>query len=148
MKLVQQTFTLLTLREHPTGIWMLSGLTAAIGTLIFITSEFPIDVFGLFCIICANLMMFSSPVKTCLFNKHLNLVTFKQTGWLGTYSISYPINKIAEIQVKPIRLLGITFYRLSLRLLEGHQFYLTPIPTTDWKLLQKLAGYIQQFLNY
>lgn len=146
MKLVQQTFTLLTLRERPIGIWILSSFTAALGLLIFIAYNSPVDLLGLFCITCANLMMFGSPVKTCLFDKNRNRVTFKQKGWLGNKAISYPINKITGVQVEPINLLGIKFYRLSLRLLSGEQFYLTPIPTTDWKLQKKLASYIQQFL--
>ena len=147
MKVVQQTFTLLTLRERPIGIWILSSLTAAVGLLIFISSSPPVDWFGFFCINCANLMMFGSPVKTCRFDKHQNTVTLKQKGWLGTQITSCPMNKITAVQVEPFTVVGIQFYRLSLSLLSGERFYLTPIPSTDSQLQQKLANYIRQFLS-
>lgn len=147
MKIIRQSFTLLTLQERPIGIWLLSSLTAALGLLIFISSNSPIDLFGLFCIICANFMMFGSPVKTCLFDKLRNQVRLEKKGWLGTQVIDYPINKITRVQVEPLRFLGIQFYRLSLTLLSGRRFYLTPIPSTDCKLQEKLASCIQQFLS-
>ncbi len=147
MKVVEQTLTLLTLQERPIGIWLLSIGTATVGLFIFISQNPPIDWFGLFCIIGANFMMFNSPVKTCRFDKHHNRVTFKQKGWLGTKMISCPINKITGIQVESLNFLGIQFYKLSLRLVEGEHFYLTPVPSTDSQLLQKLARYIQQFLR-
>ncbi|MBD2743611.1 hypothetical protein [Coleofasciculus sp. FACHB-1120] len=147
MKVIQQTFTLLTLRERPVGIWILSSFTAVLGLLVFISSNWPIDFFGLFCIICADLMMFGSPVKTCRFDKHLNRVILKQKGWLGTHVTGYSIDKISSVQVEESNLGGIRFYRLTLTLLSGQRFYLTPIPSTDWQLQQSLASYIQQFLN-
>ncbi|MFE1746565.1 hypothetical protein [Coleofasciculus sp. H7-2] len=148
MKVIQQTFTLLTLRERPVGIWMLSSFTAVLGLLVFISSNWPIDFFGLFCIVCANLMMFGSPVKSCRFDKHLNRVILKQKGWLGTQVTGYSIDKITGVQVEESNLGGIRFYRLSLTLLSGQRFYLTPIPSTDWELQQSLASYIQQFLSH
>ncbi len=147
MKVIQQTFTLLTLRERPVGIWMLSSFTAVLGLLVFISSNWPIDFFGFLCIVCANLMMFGSPVKTCRFDKHLNRVIFKQKGWLGTQVTGYSIDKITGVQVEESNLGGIRFYRLSLTLLSGQRFYLTPIPSTDWQLQQSLASDIQQFLK-
>ncbi|MBD1840879.1 hypothetical protein H6F78_10420 [Coleofasciculus sp. FACHB-64] len=148
MKVIQQTFTLLTLRERPVGIWILSSFTAVLGLLVFISSNWPIDFFGLFCIFCANLMMFGSPVKTCRFDKHLNRVILKQKGWLGTQVTGYSIDKITDVQVEESNLGGIRFYRLTLTLLSGQRFYLTPIPSTDWQLQQSLASYIQQFLSH
>jgi hypothetical protein len=148
MKVIQQTFTLLTLRERPVGIWMLSSFTAVLGLLVFISSNWPIDFFGMLCIVCANLMMFGSPVKTCRFDKHLNRVILKQKGWLGTQVTGYSIDKITGVQVEESNLGGIRFYRLSLTLLSGQRFYLTPIPSTDWQLQQSNARYIQQFLSH
>lgn len=147
MKVVEQTLMLLTLRERPIGIWILSSLTAIVGLFLFLSQNSPIDWFGLFCIIGANLMMFTSPEKTCRFDKHDNRVTFQQKGWLGTKMISCQINNITSIQVESLNLVGIQFYRLSLRLVKGERFYLTPVPSTDSQLLQKLASYIQQFLK-
>lgn len=148
MKVVQQNFTLLTLRDRPIGIWILSSLTAAVGLMIFISYDSPVDWLGLFCIICANLMMFGSPVKICRFDKHSNQVTLKQKGWLGTQVSRCPINKITGVHIEPISFVGIEFYRLSLKLLSGERFYITPIPSTDWKLQKQLASYIQQFLRF
>jgi hypothetical protein len=147
MKIVQKTLTLLTLKESPMGIWGLSILTATLGLLIFLASISPIDYFGLFCIFCSNLMMFGSPVKICEFDKPSNRVTFKQKGWLGTQVISCKLNEIKKIHVEPLKIVGIQFYRLSLKLLKGKQLYLTPIPSTDWKKQEKLALHIQNFLR-
>jgi hypothetical protein len=147
MKVVQQTVTLLTLKERPIGVWMLSGLTAAIGLLIFLSSNSSIDWFGLVCIGLANGMMFGSPVKTCQFDKQSNWVIFKQQGWLGTKVIRRPIYHITDVQVEPLNLFGLNLYRLRLVLLSGEQFYLTPIPSTDCRLQQKLARTIENFLN-
>ena len=148
MKLVEQTRTLLTLRERPVGIWMLSGFTATLGLFIFISFESPVDFFGFFCIACANLMMFWSPVKTCIFNKNINRVTVKQKGWLGTQLNGYPLDQVTGIQVQESKLLGTRFYRLSLTIVPGQRFYITQIPSTDWKLQQKMANYIRQFLSH
>ena len=147
MRVIQHTFTLLTLRERPITIWVLSGFTATIGLLIFISSTPPVDWFGLFCIICANLMMFGSPEKICSFDKLDDRVTFKQKGWLGIQCSHFPITKISLVEVEPLRLCGIQFYRLSLKLLTGEIFYLTPIPSTDDRLLQNLAGSIEEFIK-
>jgi hypothetical protein len=147
MKVIQHTFTLLALRERPIGIWILSSFTAAIGLLIFISSNPPVDWFGFFCIICANFMMVGSPEKTCLFDKSDNRVIFKQKRWLGTQRTYFPINKISLVEVESLNLWGIQFYRLCLKLLSGERFYLTPVPSTDNRLLQNLAGYIQEFLR-
>jgi hypothetical protein len=147
MKIVRQTLTILTLQERPIAIWGLSMLTASLGLLIFLASISPIDYFGLFCILCANLMMFSSPVKVCEFDKPSNLVTLKQKGWLGTQIINCRINEIKKVHVEPLKLIGIQFYRLRLNLLKGKQLYLTPIPSTDWKKQEKLALHIQDFLS-
>lgn len=147
MQIIQRTFTLLTLRERPITIWILSSFTATIGLLIFISSEPPVDWFGLFCIICANLMMFGSPEKICLFDKSDNRVTFKQKGWLGIQHSHFPLTKISLVEVEPFKLFGIQFYRLNLKLLSGEIFYLTPIPSTDDRLLNNLAGSIQEFLR-
>ncbi|MBE9226836.1 hypothetical protein IQ264_15520 [Phormidium sp. LEGE 05292] len=148
MQVIQRTFTLLTLRERPIGIWVLSSFTATIGLLIFISSLPPLDWFGFFCIICANFMMFGSPEKICLFDKSVNRVTFKQKGWLGNQYSHFPITKISLVEVEPFKLFGIQFYRLSLKLLSGEIFYLTPIPSTDDRLLHNLAGSIQEFIRY
>lgn len=148
MRVIQRNFTLLTLRERPITIWILSSFTAIIGLFIFISSKPPVDWFGFFCIICANLMMFGSPEKICLFNKSDNQVIFKQKGWLGLQYSHFPLNKISLVEVEPLKLWGIQFYRLTLRLLTGEIFYLTPIPSTDNKLLQTLAKIIQEFLWY
>lgn len=147
MKVVQQTFKLLTLQERPIGIWILSSFTGTIGFLIFIAYNPPLDWFGLFCITIANLMMFSSPTKTCQFDKELNCITFQQKGWLGTKVISCSINEVVDIKVESFNLVGIQFSRLSLKLLAGKNFYLTPIPSTDRYLYQRLAFCIQQFLK-
>lgn len=146
MRVIERTFTLLTLRERPIGIWVLSSFTAIIGLFIFLSSTPPVDWFGFFCIIGANLMMFGSPEKTCLFNKLENQVIFKQKGWLGLQYSHFPMNKISLVEVEPLKLWGIQFYRLTLRLLTGEIFYLTPIPSTDNKLLQTLARAIQEFI--
>lgn len=148
MRVIQRTFTLLTLRERPIGIWILSSFTATIGLLIFLSYKPPVDWFGFFCIICANFMMFGSPEKTCLFDKSGNRVIFKQKGWLGIQHSHFPINKIYLVEVEPFKLFGIQFYRLTLKLLSGENFYLTPIPSTDNQLLQNLAGSIQEFLRH
>ncbi|MFP5274209.1 hypothetical protein [Coleofasciculus sp.] len=147
MKVVQQTFTLLTLEERPVGVWILSSLTAAIGLLIFLSSNSSIDWFGLVCIALANLMMFGSPVKTCQFDKQRHWVMFKQKGWLGTKVIHVPIYQVTGVQVEPINLFGLQLYRLRLILLSGEPFYLTPIPSTDCNLQQKLARTIGNFIN-
>ena len=147
MKVIQQTFTLLTLRERPVGVWILSGFTAVVGLFIFLSSNPPVDFFGLFCIACADFMIFGSPVKTCLFDKNINRVSFKQKGWLGTQIISYSLDKVAGVQVEKSNLIWIHFYRLSLRLVSGRRFYLTPIPSTDCKLQQSLADNIHEFLG-
>ncbi|MFP4103043.1 hypothetical protein [Coleofasciculus sp.] len=146
MKVVQQTVTLLTLRERPIGVWILSGLTAAIGLLIFLSSNSSIDWFGLVCIILANVMIFSSPVKTCQFDKQGNWVIFQQKGWLGTKVIRRPIDQVTEVQVEQLNLFGLKLYRLRLVLFSGELFYLTPIPSTDCRLQQHLAKRIKQFL--
>ncbi|MFB2878838.1 hypothetical protein [Floridanema aerugineum] len=146
MRVIQQTFTLLTLRERPIAIWVLSSFTATIGLLIFLSSTPPVDWFGLFCIICANFMMFGSPEKMCLFDKSVNRVTFKQKGWLGNQHSHFPITKISLVEVEPFKLFGIQFYRLTLKLFSGERFYLTPIPSTDDRLLNNLASSIQEFI--
>ncbi len=87
-------------------------------------------------------------MKTCRFDKHLNRVILKQKGWLGTQVTGYSIDKITDVQVEESNLGGIRFYRLTLTLLSGQRFYLTPIPSTDWQLQQSLASYIQQFLSH
>lgn len=148
MRVIQRTFTSLTLRERPITIWILSSFTATIGLLIFISSLPPVDCFGFFCIICANLMMCGSPEKICLFDKSDNRVIFKQKGWLGIQHSYFPITKISLVEVEPFKLFGIQFYRLTLKLLSGEIFYLTPIPSTDNQLLQNLAGAIQEFIRY
>ncbi|GAC1472015.1 MAG: hypothetical protein NVSMB70_16700 [Chamaesiphon sp.] len=148
MKVVNQTNHLLALRERPVGIWMLSSFTAVLGLFIFISFEWPVDFFGFFCISCANLMMFWSPVKTCIFNKNYNWVTLKQKGWLGTQITSYSLDNVIDVQIQESRLVGTRFYRLSLILVSGQQFYLTRIPSTDWQLQQNTARYIRQFLSY
>ncbi|HEY9871913.1 MAG TPA: hypothetical protein V6D12_00640 [Candidatus Obscuribacterales bacterium] len=147
MKVVQQTRTLLTLRERPVGIWMISSFTAILGLFIFIGFESPVDFFGFFCITCANLMMFGSPVKTCTFNKNLNWVTLKQKGWLGTQVSGCSIDKITGVQIQESQLVGTRFYRLSLNLESGQRFYLTLIPSTDCQLQEEMATYIRQFLR-
>lgn len=147
MQVVQQTLRLLTLRERPIGLWILSIVTATVGLSIFISSNPPIDWFGLFCITCADLIVFISPVKTCRFDKYRNRVTLKQRGWLGTQVISCPIDEVTGVQVESLNVVGLQFYRLSLSLLEGKRFYLTPIPSTDSQLQQKLAKRIEQFLS-
>ncbi|MEQ8999444.1 MAG: hypothetical protein RID53_23340 [Coleofasciculus sp. B1-GNL1-01] len=146
MKVVQQTVTLLTLKERPIGVWILSGLTAAIGLLIFLSSNSSIDWFGLVCIGLANGMMFGSPVKACQFDKQSNLVMFKQQGWLGSKVIRRPIDQVTEVQVEQLNLFGLKLYRLRLVLFSGALFYLTPIPSTDCRLQQHLARTIKQFL--
>lgn len=146
MRIIQRNFTSLTLRERPIAIWGLSLFTAKIGLLIFISSTPPVDWFGLFCIICANLMMFGSPEKTCLFDKLDNRVIFKQKGWLGIQHSHFPITKISLVEVEAFKIFGIQFYRLTLKLLSGESFYLTPIPSTDNQLLQNLARNIKTFL--
>lgn len=147
MKVVQQTLTLLTLREHPVGLWLLSSLTAIIGLVIFLSANPPLDWFGLFCIFGADLIIFASPIKTCEFNKQRNSIIFQQKGWLGTKVISCPINQVRKIKIESVKLLGIKFYRLSLILLKRQRLYLTPIPSTDRQLQQNLADCIQQFLS-
>lgn len=147
MKLVQQTPTLLTLRERPVGIWMISGFTAVLGLFIFISYNSPVDFFGFFCIACANFMMFWSPVKTCIFNKNLNRLTLKQKGWLGTQVTNYSLDNVTGVQVQESKLRGTRFYRLSLTLVSGQNFYLTQVPSTDWKLQSEMANYIRQFLS-
>ena len=147
MKVVQQTFRLLTLQERPIGIWILSSFTGAIGFLIFIAYNPPLDSFGLFCIAVANLMMFTSPTKTCHFDKALNRITFKQKRWLATKVISYSLNEVIGVDVEYLNIVGIKFYRLSIKLLAGQRFYLTPIPSTERYLYQRLALCIQQFLK-
>ncbi len=146
MQVIQQSVTLLKLQERPIGIWMFSSFTAVLGLLIFISFESPVDWFGLLCIFLANLMMFWSPVKTCVFDKKLNRVTLKQQGWLGTKVIEYAINEIILIQVEESKLIGTIFYKIKLNLLSGKQFYLTKIPSTDWELQQKIANYVRAFL--
>lgn len=148
MRVIQRTFTLLTLRERPIAIWVLSIFTAAIGLLIFISSKPPTDWFGFFCIVCANFMMFGSPEKFCLFDKVDNRVVFKQKGWLGMRHCHFPITKISFVEVEPFKLFGIQFYRLRINLLSGEIFYLTPIPSTDNQLLNNLAGSIQEFIRH
>ncbi|MEQ9238485.1 hypothetical protein [Coleofasciculus sp. E2-BRE-01] len=147
MKVVQQTVTLLTLKERPIGVWILSGLTAAIGLLIFLSSNSSIDWFGLVCIILANGMMFGSPVKTCQFDKQGNWVIFQQKGWLGTQVIRRPIDQVTEVQVEQLNLFGLKLYRLKLVLFSEELFYLTPIPSTDCRLQQHLARTIKRFLT-
>ncbi|XWK89907.1 MAG: hypothetical protein U7127_07505 [Phormidium sp.] len=148
MRVIQRTFTSLTLRERPITIWVLSSFTATIGLLIFLSFHPPVDWFGFFCIICANFMMFGSPEKICLFHKSDNRVIFKQKGWLGIQHSYFPITKISLVEVEPLKLFGIQFYRLTLNLFSGERFYLTPIPSTDNQLLNNLADSIQEFIRY
>ncbi|AFZ15270.1 hypothetical protein Cri9333_4489 [Crinalium epipsammum PCC 9333] len=148
MNVVCTTPNLLKLRERPIGIWLISVFTALLGMLIFISFDSPIDYFGFLCIIFSNLMMFGSPVQTCIFNKDLNYVTLKHKGWLGTKIIAYPIDEIEEIKIQESRFVGTQFYRICLILISGKKFYLTQVPSTDWKLQKKLVQYIRQFLSY
>jgi len=147
MKVIQQTVTLLKLQERPVGIWFLSGFTATLGLFIFIGFNSPVDYFGLFCILCSDFMMFFSPVRTCILDKKLNRVTFTQKSWLGTQTKNYSIDKVTGIQVEESNFIGTHFYRLSLRLLSGKRFYLTPIFSTDRELQENIATDIRQFLQ-
>ena len=147
MKVVQQTVILLTLKERPIGVWILSGLTAAIGLLIFLSSNSSIDWFGLVCIGLANGMMFGSPVKTCQFDKQGNWVIFQQQGWLGNKVIRRPIDQVTDVQVEQLNLFGLKLYRLRLVLFSEELFYLTPIPSTDCRLQQTLARTIRHFIS-
>ena len=147
MKVIQQTATLLKLRERPVGIWLLSAFTALIGLYLFIGYEPPVDLLGFGCITCANFMMFFSPVKTCIFNKNLNWVIFKQKGWLGTQVRSCSLEQVTDIKIEESNLIGTRFYRLLLMLGSGNRFYLTHVPSTDRNLQTTLANYIQRFIR-
>jgi hypothetical protein len=147
MNVVQQTFTILILQEHPVGIWMISAFTASLGLFIFIAFDSPVDFFGFFCIACANCMMFGSPVKTFIFDKNINLMTVKQKGWLGTQVRSYSIDNITGIQIEKKTLLAAHFYRIRFTLRSGKRFYLTNVYSSDLKLQLKMANYIKSFLK-
>ena len=147
MKVIQQTVSLLKLREYPLGIWLLSGFTATLGLFLFIGFTPPVDYFGLFCIICSDFMMFFSPVRTCTFDKNRNRLTFTQKSWLGTQIDDYSIDKVRDVQIEESNFVGTRFYRLSLRLVSGKRFYLTPIFSTDRQLQENLGSDIQKFLR-
>lgn len=147
MKVRSQTSTLLTLGERPVGLWLLSSFTAILGLFIFIAFESPFDWLGFGCIQGANLMMFGSPVRTCSFDKTIARITFQQKGWLGKRVKIYPLETLINVQVETSNWVGLRFYRLCLLLEPKERFYLTPIPSTDLKLVQNLANSIQQFLK-
>jgi len=147
MQVVQRTSTQLTLRDRPVGIWLLGSFVAAIGLLIFISYEPPVDFFGASCIVVADLAILFAPVETCAFDKTLDRVILKRRGWMGTQVTERLIHKIVDAQVEEFVFLGTSFYRVNLVLISGRHLYLNRFPSSDLKKQRELAGYIRRFLN-
>jgi len=147
MQVVQRNSTQLTLRDRPVGIWLLSSFVAAIGLLLFIAYEPPIDFLGASCIVVADLVVLFAPVETCAFDKTLDRVALKRQGWIGTKVTERLIHQIVDAQVEEFVFLGNSFYRVNLVLLSGRRLYLNRFPSSDLKKQRELAGYICRFLN-
>lgn len=143
----QSPSTLLTLKERPVGLWLLGGFTAILGLFIFLAFESPFDWLGLGGIWIANLIVFSSPVRTCRFDKTSQQITFTRKGWLGKKERIYPLERLVDVQVERSNWLGLRFYRLSLLIQPNERFYLIPVPSTDLKLVQNLANCIRTFVE-
>lgn len=147
MQVVQRTSTQLTLRDRPVGIWLLGSFVAALGLLIFISCEPPVDFFGASCIVMADLAILFAPVETCAFDKTLNRVILTRQGWMGTAARERLVDKIVDAQVEEFVFLGTRFYRVNLVLISGKHLYLNRFPSSDLKQQKELAGYICRFLN-
>jgi len=147
MQVVQRTATKLTLRARPVGIWLLGSFVAAVGLLIFISYEPPIDLCGASCIVVADLAVLFAPVETCAFDKTLDRVALRRQGWMGTEVTERLIHKIADVEVEKFVFLGTSFYRVTLVLVSGLRLDLNRFPSTDLKMQREMAGYIRRFLH-
>lgn len=139
MKVVYHTTTQLRVREQLIGVWVIGGFLAALGLLIFISSEPPVDYLGGGCIAIANLILLWSPVETCHFDKSLNQITLKQRRWLSDRFKQDAIDNILNVQVEKSEILGIAFYKVALILTSGRKLYLTQFPSTDLAIQQAIA---------
>ncbi len=147
MQVVHRTENTLTLRERPIVIWFLGGLIAALGLFIYISSEWPVDGFGAFCIVLADLAVLFAPVETCAFDKTLDQVVLKRQGWLGTQVTERLLHKISDVRVEESIFLGTHLYQVRLVLTSGRHLPVNWFPSSDLKQQREIAGYIRRFLK-